>query len=250
MVAGQTSFTPKQRLIIDGAFEISERSLEEVLRPRGEVFVLDAEQAGDEALRRPRRQRALPAPGRCQRQPRRDHRRGAPARPARPGRPSRRRGRRRRSAPSRRRPACSTRCTRCSRPGPSWPWSSTSTDRPPASSPWRTWSRSSSGEIYDETDRDVLSVQHEDDGSMVLPGQFPVHDLVDIGIDDVEDGPYTTVAGAHPRPPRSRVPRSRGSGRAGRVGPGGRRSGPPRDHRGPGHAPRPAGDPVRRRGGA
>ena len=30
---------------------------------------------------------------------------------------------------------------------------------------------------------------------MVLPGQFPVHDLSDIGIDGAADGPYTTVAG-------------------------------------------------------
>nr|WP_296068276.1 hemolysin family protein [uncultured Actinoplanes sp.] len=53
------------------------------------------------------------------------------------------------------------------------------------------------GEIYDETDRDVQSVVHEEDGAMLLPGRFPVHDLPDIGV-DVErllDGDYTTVAG-------------------------------------------------------
>jgi len=50
------------------------------------------------------------------------------------------------------------------------------------------------GEIYDETDRDVLQVRREPDGSMVLPGRFPAHDLPDLGI-DVPDGQYATVAG-------------------------------------------------------
>ncbi|MFI7602572.1 hemolysin family protein [Actinoplanes sp. NPDC049681] len=52
------------------------------------------------------------------------------------------------------------------------------------------------GEIYDETDRDVRAVVHEDDGAMLLPGTFPIHDLPDIGV-DVEglEGGYTTVAG-------------------------------------------------------
>ncbi|GAA2669368.1 membrane protein [Actinoplanes palleronii] len=53
------------------------------------------------------------------------------------------------------------------------------------------------GEIYDETDRDVQSVIHEDDGSMLLPGTFPIHDLPDIGveIEEEDEGDYTTVAG-------------------------------------------------------
>ncbi|SNY10890.1 hemolysin family protein [Paractinoplanes atraurantiacus] len=53
------------------------------------------------------------------------------------------------------------------------------------------------GEIYDETDRDVQSVVREPDGAMLLPGTFPMHDLPDIGV-DVErrdEGDYTTVAG-------------------------------------------------------
>ncbi|HZA77397.1 MAG TPA: transporter associated domain-containing protein, partial [Acidimicrobiales bacterium] len=29
----------------------------------------------------------------------------------------------------------------------------------------------------------------------VLPGRFPVHDLVDVGVDDMPEGPYATVAG-------------------------------------------------------
>jgi len=50
------------------------------------------------------------------------------------------------------------------------------------------------GEIYDETDRDVLMVHREPDGSMVLPGRFPAHDLPDLGI-EVPEGQYATVAG-------------------------------------------------------
>ncbi|AQZ61802.1 Magnesium and cobalt efflux protein CorC [[Actinomadura] parvosata subsp. kistnae] len=53
------------------------------------------------------------------------------------------------------------------------------------------------GEIYDETDRDVVSVRREPDGSLLLPGDFPVHDLTDLDIDleGRPDGDYTTVAG-------------------------------------------------------
>ncbi|MEV6600186.1 hemolysin family protein [Actinoplanes sp. NPDC051346] len=52
------------------------------------------------------------------------------------------------------------------------------------------------GEIYDETDRDVRSVVHEDDGAMLLPGTFPIHDLATIGVEvDRAEGDYTTVAG-------------------------------------------------------
>jgi putative hemolysin len=53
------------------------------------------------------------------------------------------------------------------------------------------------GEIYDETDRDVQSVLHEDDGAMLLPGAFPIHDLPDVGVavEGLADGDYTTVAG-------------------------------------------------------
>jgi putative hemolysin len=50
------------------------------------------------------------------------------------------------------------------------------------------------GEIYDETDRDVLDVVREPDGSMVVPGRFPAHDLIDLGI-DLPAGDYATVAG-------------------------------------------------------
>jgi putative hemolysin len=53
------------------------------------------------------------------------------------------------------------------------------------------------GEIYDETDRDVLAVRPMPDGSLVLPGTFPIHDLPDINVDvtDAAAGDYTTIAG-------------------------------------------------------
>lgn len=50
------------------------------------------------------------------------------------------------------------------------------------------------GEIYDETDKDILAIRHEPDGAIVLPGRFPVHDLPDIDV-GLPDGPYSTVAG-------------------------------------------------------
>lgn len=51
------------------------------------------------------------------------------------------------------------------------------------------------GEIYDESDPDVLSVLHLGDGSLLLPGTFPVHDLPDLGVAGIPTGPYVTVAG-------------------------------------------------------
>jgi putative hemolysin len=50
------------------------------------------------------------------------------------------------------------------------------------------------GEIYDETDRDVLSAVKASDGSIAVPGRFPIHDLVDLGI-SVPGGDFRTVAG-------------------------------------------------------
>ncbi|WP_150239629.1 hemolysin family protein [Nocardiopsis quinghaiensis] len=53
------------------------------------------------------------------------------------------------------------------------------------------------GEIYDETDSDIRTVARNDDGSLTLPGTYPVHDLsdVDVHLTDVPEGDYVTVAG-------------------------------------------------------
>jgi putative hemolysin len=52
------------------------------------------------------------------------------------------------------------------------------------------------GEIYDEHDRDMLNVVREADGALVVPGTFPLHDLEDLGIEiEVEGGEATTVGG-------------------------------------------------------
>jgi len=50
------------------------------------------------------------------------------------------------------------------------------------------------GEIYDEIDRNVLEVVRESGGSFLMPGSFPMHDLVDLGV-ELPEGEYTTVAG-------------------------------------------------------
>ncbi|WP_114591879.1 hemolysin family protein [Euzebya pacifica] len=50
------------------------------------------------------------------------------------------------------------------------------------------------GEIWDEADPDVRGVERNPDGSMLLEGSYPVHDLVDIGV-DLPRGDYTTVGG-------------------------------------------------------
>ncbi|MGB8391592.1 hemolysin family protein [Mycobacterium sp.] len=53
------------------------------------------------------------------------------------------------------------------------------------------------GEIYDEQDRDVTAVRTMPDGSLVLPGTFPIRYLPDINVDitDAAAGDYTTIAG-------------------------------------------------------
>jgi putative hemolysin len=50
------------------------------------------------------------------------------------------------------------------------------------------------GEIYSDTDRDLQAVLRQPDGSLLLPGTFPVHDLPDLGV-ELPTGDYATVAG-------------------------------------------------------
>jgi putative hemolysin len=53
------------------------------------------------------------------------------------------------------------------------------------------------GEIYDETDPDTMGIEPAEDGSLTLPGTFPIHDLVDLGVHLESSGAadYTTIAG-------------------------------------------------------
>lgn len=50
------------------------------------------------------------------------------------------------------------------------------------------------GEIYDEFDRDIKGIQRRSDGSVIVRGEFPVHDLEDIGV-PLPEGEYATIAG-------------------------------------------------------
>jgi putative hemolysin len=50
------------------------------------------------------------------------------------------------------------------------------------------------GDLYDEFDPDLGTVEQEEGGALVLPGDYPVHDLPDLGV-SLPEGPYATVAG-------------------------------------------------------
>ena len=50
------------------------------------------------------------------------------------------------------------------------------------------------GEIYDEFDPDSHGIHRQPDGSLILPGSFPVHDLADLGV-TLPEGDYATLAG-------------------------------------------------------
>jgi len=51
------------------------------------------------------------------------------------------------------------------------------------------------GEIYDESDEMPPGVVRHDDGSVTLPGTYPLHDLEDVGMPVVGDVAYATIAG-------------------------------------------------------
>jgi putative hemolysin len=194
MVGTQASFTPKQRTIIDGAFEIAERTLDQVLVPRPDVFVLDAGWTADRALRELVDSAHSRAPVAHDRNL--DdvvgvvHLRDLLDRGDR---------------------------TVAELVGEIVAFPETAdvldvlhemqtrrvqlalvVDEHGAAAgviSIEDLLEELVGEIYDETDRDVISVQRTADGSLVLPGRFPIHDLVDVGVTGMPEGPYATVAG-------------------------------------------------------
>jgi len=193
MVAIHETFPPEQRLIIDGAFEIAERTLDEVMVPRNDVVVIDADATCSEALA------LLVETG---------HSRAPVAE-------------KRNLDKSVGMVGLRSLINRGDEPVTSVMW-----DMPAFPDAARVltalrefqsrrtqmavvvdeYARTLGivtvedlveelvGEIWDETDPDLKTVIHEADGTIVLPGTFPVHDLVDLDV-ELPDGDYTTIAG-------------------------------------------------------
>lgn len=198
MVAGQETFSPKQRLIIDGAFEIVGRTLREILRPRPDVLVLDAEQSGESALRTLAESGFSRAPvgtgGTLDHVVGVVHLRDLLDLGTRPVSDA---------------VSSDDLCA--------FPEVGTVLDALHEMQIRRSQMaivvdehgsvagivtmedliEEIVGEIYDETDRDVAAVRVAPDGSIALPGRFPIHDLPDVGIeiDGLVPGQYATVAG-------------------------------------------------------
>ena len=191
LVASQTAFSAEQRTIISGAFEIGHRTLREILVPRGDVKVLDADQPATDGVRQlialghsrapvvqgdlddvvgvVHLRELVGAAGTV-----REHARAAVALPESVGIIDALR--------------------------------TMQAERQQLAVIVNEYGGGEGivtvedlieevvGEIYDETDRDVLTAVRHPDGSLLIPGRFPVHDLVDLGV-DVPAGDYATVAG-------------------------------------------------------
>ena len=194
LVASQLSFSATQRLIIDGAFEVSQRTLLEVVRPRPDVFVLDSEQPASVALQE------LIDSGHSRAPVARDHNLDRVV-----------------GAVHLRdliaggdRPTGELVAELCVFPdgiGVLDALHEMQTKRIQLALvvdehggavgivTMEDLVEEIVGEIYDESDRDVAPIHPESDGALTLSGRFPVHDLPDIGVYDVPDGEYATVAG-------------------------------------------------------
>jgi putative hemolysin len=194
LVGTQETFTPKQRLIIDGAFEIAERTLDEVLRPRPDVLVLDAAWTCAEAIE------ALVASGHSRAPVAHDRNLDDVVGMV----------HLRRLIDQGDRPVSEVVGHLVAYPETAGVLDilhemqarrvqlALVVDEHGAAAGIVTIEdllEELVGEIYDESDRDVVRVQREPDGSLVLPGRYPVHDLVDLGVEDMPEGPYATVAG-------------------------------------------------------
>jgi putative hemolysin len=194
LVAAQRSFSAQQRLIIDGAFEISQRTLLEVVRPRPDVFVLDAARPSRLALRE------LVNSGHSR----------APV--ARGGNLDAVVGvvHLRDLLEGGNRPVGELVSELCVFPdgiGVLEALHAMQTQRVQLALvvdehggavgivTMEDLVEEIVGEIYDESDRDVTVVRPASDGTLTLSGRFPIHDLPDIGVHDVPEGQYATVAG-------------------------------------------------------
>ncbi len=191
LVSAQTSYTPEQRAIIHGAFEIAERRLREVLQPRNEVFTLEADLPSTEALR------LLAASGHS-RAPvvvgDLDHVAGV--------------------VHLRDLLDCDDMVSAQAQNPMLFPESLGALEALRRMQEGRTQLaivlnehggtegivtvedliEELVGEIWDESDRDVTAIEHAPDGSMEVPGSFPFHDLDDLGV-ILPEGDYATVAG-------------------------------------------------------
>lgn len=192
MVAAQASFTPEQRRIISGAFEVADRTLGQVLRPRPDVVVVDAKASPEEAVRillASGHSRAPVADGADL-----DHVVGV--------------------VHLRELLSGAETTGDAARQAMFVPESGhvldvlrdMQTEREQLAIVINEHGGGEGivtvedlieelvGEIYDETDRDVIGVVRDPDGSMLIPGRFPIHDLVDLGV-EVPSGDFATVAG-------------------------------------------------------
>jgi len=197
LVTSHESLNPEQREIISGALELHQRMLREVLVPRGSVFFL----RGDLTLGEARI--AMAAAGHSPR----------PGHPQQP--PRRRRGRRALGLSHHRRRCLPVRTV--ATPAMVLPDTARIAN---ALRQFKTERQQMAividehgavdgivtledlleeivGEIYDETDRDLIGIEPAADGSLILPGTFPIHDLVDLGVNlrSPGTGDYATVAG-------------------------------------------------------
>jgi len=193
MVAIHETFDPEQRQIIDGAFEIAERTLDEVMVPRSDVVVIDAEASCSQALD------VLVETG---------HSRAPVAEKRNLDKPV---GMvRLRSLLDR----GDEPVTSVMRDIPAFPDAARVLTALREFQSRRTqmavvvdeYARTIGivtvedlveelvGEIWDETDPNTADVVHEPDGTIVIPGAYPFHDLVDLDV-ELPDGDYTTVAG-------------------------------------------------------
>ncbi len=193
MVALHRTFTPEQRRIVDGAFEILERRLDEVLVPRRDVFVLDADLDTADALV------ALQDSGHTR----------APVAPE--------RNLDRVTGTVHLRDLIGVQGAavgELAAPVPAFPGTATAlvvlrelqNQRRQMALVVNEHGGSIGivtvedlveemvGEIYDEVDREPVTVQIGDDGTVTLPGRFAIHDLAEIGV-DLPTGEYVTVAG-------------------------------------------------------